>query len=726
MTLILYHLTFMHQDQYIAHVAQLMDDLDIISFVIPAPYLYHTCIILSSFLPAQESRVIDQDDTQQESFAVSTVGPKIRIDKNPYAILALGGYGRKEQCLHSDIDVILLFKKGLPREANALVQEIFYPLWDSGFEIGYATRSLKECISLARNDFEILTSLIDARFLCGISSLYSELVTLLRSKVLKKKERKYIDWLIENTERRHAIYGDSTYLLEPNLKEGLGGLRDYHTMLWIARASSQLEKPRDLEFFGYLSHDEYQKLSRAVEFVCDVRNWLHYFTNRKCDQLYFEYQEKMATALNFEKKNNQQPVEVFLGELHRQMDCIKQNFFLLLNNVKSGKRGRKKRKPIGSGITDSFVITEGLLNFSHPEEIPKNPSLLLQIYDQSARSGVLPSNEAKRLVKDFLFLANTEIMGKSFVADAFEEILKSPIGSRILEDMFNTGILPEIIPELAKIKDRIQYDQYHIYPVDKHSLKTVEILQRFLFPGKSSKDKGLYESIASETTRPEILLWAGFLHDIGKGDTAGKHAIRGASMVRKILERLDVGDKKKETVAFLVKEHLLMIKTATRRDLADETTALQCARKIKNAELLKMLFLLTVADSMATGPNALNDWIEMLLKELFFKVHHLLERGELTAPDAVKVLEEKKKEIIEKCSSLDKDELLQLFEQRSPRYLLFTPPGSILEHIDLYRKLGTRPFVMDVKKEENSHVRSITVCARDFPGLFSKIAGSLT
>ncbi len=666
------------------------------------------------------------DSYFRECFATSNVGPNIRIDKNPYAILALGGYGRKEQCLHSDIDVILLFEKRLPKEADALVQEIFYPLWDSGFEIGYSTRSLKECITLARNDFEILTSLIDARFLCGISSLYATLVKQMRSKVLNKKGRKYIEWLLENTKKRHSVYGDSTYLLEPNLKEGLGGLRDYHTMLWIARASSDLEKPRDLEFFGYLSHDEFGRLSEAVEFVSRVRNWLHYFTDRKCDQLYFEYQEDVAEALKFSKRGKQQAVEVFLGRLHREMECIKQNFQLFLNNISPVKRGRKKRKTRQEVLSDDFETSQGFLNFVHPENIPRNPRLLLQIYIESARQGIFLSNEAKRLVKDFLYLVRPEILDRAFIIEVLETILKSPVVAKILEDMFNTGILTEIIPELATIRDRIQYDEYHIYPVDKHSIKTTDILQDFLFGEKSGGKNDFYKNIGSEITSPETLLWAGLFHDIGKGDTSGRHAERGAMMVRSIFERLGGDEKKISDVEFLVKEHLMMIKTATRRDLDDENTALQCARKFKNIELLKMLFLLTVADSMATGPNAWNDWIEILLKELFFKVHHLLVNGELTAPDAVKIVEEKKEQIFERYNSIPGEELARLFEQMSPRYLLFTPVEQILYHIDLFRKLESRPFVMDVRKEENSRVRTVTVCARDFPGLFSRIAGTLT
>ena len=207
--------------------------------------------LIARFLNGDEPFFLERhaeiiDDYFRESFARSKVGPQIRVDKNPYAIIALGGYGRKEQCLHSDVDVLLLFKKKIPSRAKGLVKEIFYPLWDIGLDVGYATRSIKECSTLASRDFEVLTSLIDSRFVCGISFLYSDLMEQLNGKVLPRNARAYIEWLSERNRERQARFGDSTYLLEPNLKEGLGGLRDYHTMLWLARATYDISEPRDL------------------------------------------------------------------------------------------------------------------------------------------------------------------------------------------------------------------------------------------------------------------------------------------------------------------------------------------------------------------------------------------------------------------------------------------------------------------------------------------------
>jgi [protein-PII] uridylyltransferase len=402
------------------------------------------------------------------------------MEKNPYAILALGGYGRQEQCLHSDIDVLLLFNKKIPDEAAALVQEIFYPLWDVGLEVSYATRSFKECLRLASHDFEVLTSLLDARFLCGISTLYSGLTEGMRGKILRKKAKEFTHWLKERNQDRHSRYGDSTSLLEPNVKEGQGGLRDYHAMLWLGWAKYQITEPRDLEYHGQLSHNEYVTLSKALSFIWSVRNWLHHFSGRKCDQLYFEYQLKVAKALRFKDQNGQQGVELFLGQLHGHMEFLKQQHLILLNKVVP----RKYRYPLArvrgrlsvSGITAS----QDSLNFESSEAILENPYLLLKIFEQSASLGLSLSIEARRLVREFLHLVDEEFRRSPRVIQSLQRILLSPSQPLdVLDEMLNTGILVALIPEMKGVVNLIQYDEYHLYPVDKHLLQAVRILKDF-------------------------------------------------------------------------------------------------------------------------------------------------------------------------------------------------------------------------------------------------------
>jgi len=291
--------------------------------------------LISGFLNKRDPLFLEHnarilDDYFRESFERSEVGPIMRINKNPYAIFALGGYGREEQCIHSDVDLLFLFEKNVPDKTEDLIKEILYPLWDIGLDVGHATRSIKECVSLSGKDLEVLTSVLDARFICGVSLLYSELMEQILKKVIIKRSDKIINRLIESNLQRHDRFGDSTNLLEPNIKEGQGGLRDYHTMLWIGRIKYNIKQPRDLEYYGCLSYDEFKILSEALSFIWEVRNRLHYIAGRKCDQLYFEYQTELANALNFRKQNGLQPVERFLSKLHSRMEVLKQQKYAIV------------------------------------------------------------------------------------------------------------------------------------------------------------------------------------------------------------------------------------------------------------------------------------------------------------------------------------------------------------------------------------------------------------
>jgi len=674
----------------------------------------------------QHARMLDA--YFRAAFETSQVGPRMNISKNPYAIIALGGYGREEQCINSDVDLLLLFKKKVPDQAENLIREMVYPLWDIGLDVGYATRSLKECIALSGRDFEILTPLLDARFICGWSHIYSDLMHQLREKVIRKKSRTIINWLVENNEMRHVHFGDSAYLLEPNLKEGQGGLRDYHTMLWIGQILYNIKQSRDLEYFGLLSHEEFRTLRRSLTFIWNVRNRLHYLCGRKCDQLHFENQIKLAETMKYKKSNGQQPVERFLGELHGRMESVKQQHLMFLYELGLDKKRKRRRKSQKQSSVDGLEVIEGgMLNFSASEQIVQTPILLIKIFEESARLKIPLSAEAKRLIKDFSYLVNAEFRSAEAVVQSFERILLAPAPTfNILNEMLNTGILVRLIPEFRTIINRIQYDEYHLYPVDKHLLRTVHTIKNFGTKEDNSLEP-LCGQIYRELKNRKLLLWAALLHDIGKGDANDDHATKGADMIKTILAKKGMDAADVDSAAFLVQNHLFLIKTATRRDILDEETAIFSARKIGNVERLKMLYLLTVADSSSTGPMAWNDWIAALLRDFFLKVLNVLEKGELATEAAVKIIEQKKNDIIASARSRKSQQNLgTLFDNMSPRYRLYMPTDAILEHIKLFDRLADDGFIWDIKRSADVSTRTVTICAKDRPGLISKIAGVFT
>ncbi len=671
------------------------------------------------------SRIVD--DYFCETFENSKVGPRIGIIKNPYVIIALGGYGREEQCIHSDIDLLLLFKNKVPPAAEDLIREVIYPLWDLGLEIGHATRSMSECLRLAGEDYEILTTLLDARFICGISSLYLELRKQVREKIIKKNKTKITSWLIRRNRERHERFGDSTYLLEPNLKEGLGGLRDYHTLLWIAKIRSNLKDRRDLEFHGYFSYDEYQLFCQALEFIWLVRNHLHHKSGRKCDQLHFEYQISLARSMGYKENKGYRPVEQFLAELHAQMEFIKNQHLVFLNELetKSPKRGRKK--PMKTTSMEGLEIKRGMIFFSSPEAILNSPEILIRVFEESVRLKIPLSAEARRLVKHFEHLVDEDFRNSEKMIRIFEKILLEPSPEiKVLDDMLSTGFLVRFIPEYQGVLNRIQYDEYHLYPVDKHMLRTVHMIKKF-GTSQDPTNTPLCGKIYNELEDRKILLWAGLLHDIGKAVPSKGHSERGARMARSIMESKGYPPEVVDSVGFLVKEHLFLVKTATRRDLNDEETSIICARYIKDPSCLRMLYLLSVADSIATGPKAWNDWTSTLLQELFIKVLSILEKGELASKEAMELMEQKRQVVLDAMrSDSRRSELKSLYNVMSPRYLIYASPEQILAHAELFLTQGDKPFVWEVSETPEIGTRTVTICAKDTPGLISKIAGVLT
>ncbi len=674
----------------------------------------------------QEDHTEIMDQYFRRSLQDSNTGHRLFKEKAPFAFLAVGGYGRMELSLCSDVDVLILFGTKIPSPAKELAEEIFYPLWDLGIELGYGTRAMRDCMRLCRDDFQVLASMMDSRFICGDSPLYLRLIETLQGKVIAKNAVAFCRWLEDMHEIRMETFGDASHLLEPNLKEGIGGLRDYHHILWIANALFRLRAPRDLEYLGKVSHNEYQELREHLRFIWLVRNHLHQLSGRKNDRLGFEYQEPIAQKLGFQDQDDLLAVEQFMGCLHASMTSIKA---LNRSFVKTHlRRGRDHMKKVyqASDVTDELHIEDGEIGFDSATAIVSDPLLLMTIFEESSRSGCLLSMEARRLVREFLFLVDDGFMKSERAIKGLLNIINGPNTFETLNQMHEIGFLKAYIPEFGQIEDRVQFDAYHIYPVGRHSLETVRYLKNL-----NKQKEILLLDVFSELSGPEALFMAGFFHDIGK---IGKdHAEKGEAITRKILNRFSYDNRRAEDVFFLVRHHLLLVETATRRDLNDEKAVVQCARTIGDVGRLKMLYLLTWADSMATGPRAWNDWIANLVRELFFKILHILEKGELAslgASQKVKMtMAGVRREMSRQKKGLDPD---GFFEAMSPRYLLASRPLDIVRHIEIAQDLKDQinslepsPFCLEVKESELEDCCEITFLANDRPGLFSDVAGVL-
>jgi [protein-PII] uridylyltransferase len=683
-------------------------------------------------LPEEYTALLDQyfEDSLHES--------QLRVNLDHHniscALVAIGGYGRRELCLHSDIDIFLLFKKNVPAHARGFVQEILFPLWDLSLELGYGIRSFKECLSLAREDFEMFTAIIDARFIWGDYHLYLDLMERFHKKILSKNNRAFKQWLDEHEEIRLEKFGDSRYLLEPNIKEGIGGLRDYHHMLWLARAFAGLLEPPHLAFLAKLSYQEYQNLKQQVSFLLLVRNHLHDLSGRKNDHVRFQQQQEIASRLALREQEPSLAVEQFMGQLHATMTSIKSLSRSFIASLQPRNTVRAKGNQSVS-INHGLIMDRGEIGFSSASYVLSHPFSLISIFEHSAQLGYPLCLKAQRLIRDCLHMVDDEFRKSNAAVSSFLKILNAPNHTfETLDQMLEVGLLNVFIPEFDGIKDRILFDAYHIYPVGIHSLQTVRYLK-----GLTHEKDILLRDLFEELQHPEHLFLAGLFHDIGK--TASNHTRKGAEITRNILTRFAFTDDAIADICFLVQHHLLLVETAMRRDLNDEKVIVQCARLIGNKERLKMLYLLTWADSKATGPKAWNEWIASLVQELFFKVLHILERGELATQDALRRVEHVKSEVRQYIGSLvNANDLEAYFEMMSPRYVLTTSSRAIVQHLGMADRLkaalraeetghkgksGEVIFIFEARKDDVADCWQITFLAVDKPGLFSNIAGVL-
>jgi [protein-PII] uridylyltransferase len=664
------------------------------------------------------------DSYFRRSVQESETGQVLFRDKKPFAMVAVGGYGRRDLCLHSDIDALILFDSKVPSSAKNMAEDIFYPLWNLGFDLGHGIRSIKDCLGLVSENLEALTSVMDARFICGESPLYLALMERLEKKILPSKGAILSRWLEEQNQMRMAVFGDASFLLEPNLKEGIGGLRDYHHLLWLAKAFFHLRTPKDLEYLGILSHKEYAGLESHLKFIHLARNHLHRESARKNDRLTFDHQRRIAEVLAFEDQDDHLAVEQFLSQLHASMASIKS---LHRSFVYTHFPGLRRNGP-GSGRSEClnapFHMEQGEIDFPSATRILSDPLLLLDIFVEGIKAGRPLSLESKRLVREFLYLLDDSFRTSDRAARGFLAVLNAPTAFEALDQMQETGLLSVFIPEFEPVQDRVQFDDYHLFPVGRHSLQTIRNLKNL----QQEKDI-LLTDILLDLPDPEPLFVAALFHDIGK--TGKDHAAKGAALARTILKRFGYDRERADDVCFLIRHHLLLAETATRRDLNDEKIVVHCAEVVGSIERLKMLYLLSWADGRATGPRAWNDWIANLVLELFFKVLHILERGELATPDASRrikqSLQQVRRQIGDRLSPTDQE---TIFDVMPPNYLVETGPQVVGRHITLYgnlRKAQTAApegaFCLEAQAQPSSGTYEVTFLAKDRAGLFSDVAG---
>ncbi|MEW6186385.1 MAG: [protein-PII] uridylyltransferase [Thermodesulfobacteriota bacterium] len=635
-------------------------------------------------------------------------------------VMGLGGYGRKELSPFSDIDLLFLYRGENNPQVEEAIRKVLYPLWDVGYELGYSVQSLRGCLDLACAEPQFLTALLDARRINGSPILAQELKKGINDLFKKEQSRLWQGYILSDREKRHLRYGDSAFFLEPHLKEGLGGLRDIHVVQWIGKALYEAQDLYALEKLGLLSWGDREGLTQSHKFLLRLRNQLHYLAGRKTDQLSFEFQEALAGWAGTKPQGDILAVEVFMREVYRnlqQVQTIHQNFFERL--AEQSSEAERQHYVLEPGI----FIENGRIFLESAKVLVENPAILMKVFWYALKEEARLSQETIGLIKQCLHLIDQDFQHSRTVSEVFLDIIKDLKTPRsLLETMLQTGLLTRYIPELEATVCRTQFDTYHVYTVDIHLLLTLVELKK-IGQGHYMKEEPLLFGIWGEVEDFSVLYLAALFHDLGKGQ--GKnHAQEGAKMIPAIAGRLKLPLQSSKAIAFLVKNHLLLVETALRRDLNDEELIIRLAQDIQDSATLKMLYLVSYADALATSQRAWNTWKSLLLKELFFKLLHILEKGEWASGTALEAIETNQRRVVELLEmEISPKEVQDLLGGMPSSYLLSMPPESVAGHLLLLRQLDGKPFLWTVEKKEELY--EIVICCHDRPGLFSRLTGVL-
>jgi [protein-PII] uridylyltransferase len=628
-------------------------------------------------------------------------------------LMAVGGYGRAELAPHSDIDILLLYSASKKEDLPALVERILYPLWDLGLDVSCSSRSINECLKMAQSDLHTRTSLIDGRYLDGEYEFFRSFYNLFLKEVLHRKVRHFAEALAKDLRLRHKKYEDPNYALEPNLKEGEGGLRDFQIGRWIIRAKYKTDR-----WDSILFPDHSRSIEKSLQLLWAMRNHLHLLSGRKQDDLTFELQEKISPILGFSQST--EGIEEMMRQYHLATQKISNFVHDILERavhepsfVKKAFSFLQRRK-----IDENFGMASGELHLLDPVTFKRDPPQLMTLFEHCQTYRIKMDFRVEEAVMESLPFIDDRFRTSPGVNEKFLSILKK--GERaadILSKMHELGFLSRYIPEFSEVEGKVHYDLYHVHPVDSHSILAVEELEK-LRRGLYEKEYPLLTSLIRELEHPGILFLTALLHDIGKGKE-GNHSLVGAELLERIGARMGLSVKDKESMVFLVSQHLSMIETAFRRNLQDEQVILHFAQKVKNLNQLKMLYLLTFADIKAVGPEAWTAWKNTLLMELFLKTAHFFERGAVAEPFLMG------DEIIQKLRDSLSPEIISEYAGRLPdRYLSCYSSAEIARHIEMARSIERELLLVEWQVEKEIQAK-VTVATKDRYGLFSKMTGSM-
>ena len=645
------------------------------------------------------------------------------------SVIAVGGYGRGEMAPYSDVDLLFLFPYRQTPWGEQVVEYLLYMMWDLGLKVGNATRSVDECIRLAHSDITIRTGLLEARYLCGDPSLYREMRRRFRRDIVAQTGPDFVEAKLAERDQRHKRFGDSRYVVEPNIKEGKGGLRDLHTLFWIGKYAFQVPKVADLVDRGVLTQAEFRHFAKAEEYLWAVRCHLHYLSVRAEERLTFDAQPEIGQRMQYADRPGSRGVERFMkhyylvakevGDLTRIFCAALEEQFKRKSRFRLPRIGQRHERVGG------FIIEGGRIDVADDDMFQRDPVSLIRLFHHADNHGVDIHPRVLRLVTRSLGLIDTALREDPDANRLFLEILTSRRDpEKTLRRMNEAGVFGRFIPDFGRVVAQMQHDMYHVYTVDEHTIRAIGMLAK-IERGSLEEDLPLSNEIIHKIQSRPVLFLAVLLHDIAKG-RGGDHSEIGADIAYELGPRVGLNDAETETVAWLVRHHLAMSSTAFKRDIQDPKTVSDFAALVQSPERLKLLLVLTVADIRAVGPAVWNGWKGQLLRELYHRTDEALSGGVTTerADERVAMAQDA---LRPQLSDWSDEEFAAYLDRGHSSYWLSADTSTLVRHAELMRRTdnGGNRLAVEFRSDSFHAVTEVTIYTQDHHGLFALMAGAM-
>jgi [protein-PII] uridylyltransferase len=676
------------------------------------------------------SYLVDQIIRLIFDFTCERLFPHSAHSTQSLCIMALGGYGRQEMAPYSDVDIGFLTQEVPNAHTKALIESLLLSFWDVGFKVGHNCRTLDESIGMARKDLSICTALLESRPVWGDETLYDALRSRFVLEVLNGEERNFVTDKLAERDTRHKRMGDSRYVVEPNVKEGKGGLRDLHTLFWIGKFVYRAQSAEDLVQCGLLTAAEYRRFAQAENFMLAVRCHLHIIAHRGEDRLTFDVQREIAERMNYKKRPGRSAVERFMKHYFLVAKSVGYltGVFLAHLDEKFAAKGARFGIPVlarfrrTSKKLNGFVLDRGRLSIPEENWFVQDPVRLIELFVLANSHELEIHPHAMRSASSHARYIDNDVRTNKRANALFLDLLTSEKNPEAtLRWMNESGVFGRFIPDFGRVVAQMQFDMYHHYTVDEHSIHAIGLLSD-IESGKLAQDHPIAAEIMQHIVSRRVLFVAVLLHDIAKG-RGGDHSILGAEVAEQLCPRLGLTASETETVAWLVRYHLLMPDTAFRRDISDSKTISDFAAIVQSPGRLKLLLALTVVDIRAVGPGVWNGWKRQLLSDLFEAAEEVLRLGYKHKGRAERIAS--KQAILRNSLNGTAEDFAHYADRLPDSYWIAEPDDILLSNALLVQEAGSTKLVVKAQPYPSRAATLVSVYTADHAGLFYRLAGGI-